>query len=97
MAETFEVTKAYRTARGLSLRAFADEINKNLVNTNVTYATVSRWEQERNYYEPDLRLLFECIATYRDWRSNWAKDCLASMFPDLFKSGVVRIDLPVAE
>lgn len=97
MAEIYEVTRAYRAAQKLSLRGFADEINQDLVNTNVTYGTVSRWEQERNYYEPDLRLLFECIATYRDWRAEWAKDCLRAMFPDLFLSGVVRVELPQAE
>jgi len=97
MAETYEVTKAYRTTQGLSLRDFAEEINKDLINTNVTYATVNRWEQDANYYEPDMRLLFECIATYRDWRAEWARDCLKSMWHDLFLSGVVRVELPKAE
>lgn len=97
MAEVFEVTKAYRTAQKLSLRGFADELNSDLVNTNVTYATVNRWEQDRNFYEPDMRLLFECIATYRDWRAEWAADCLRAMWSDLFLSGIVRVDLPKAE
>jgi len=97
MNEIFQVTKSYRIAQRLSLRDFAEELNKNLVNTNVTYATVNRWEHEDNYYEPDMRLLFECIATYSDWRAEWARDCLQSMFPDLFLSGVVRVELPKAE
>ena len=97
MTETCEVVRAYRTARSLSLRGFADAVNQDLINTGVSHTLVSRWEQERNYYEPDLRLLFECIATYRDWRAEWAVECLRSMFPDLFMSGVVRIDLPKAE
>ena len=97
MRETYEVTKTYRNAQGLSLRDFAEQINKDLVNTNVTYATVNRWEQELNYYEPDMRLLFECLATYQDWRAEWARDCLRSMWHDLFLSGVVRVELPKAE
>lgn len=97
MVETFEVTRNFRTAQDLTVREFAEALNKSLVNTNVSFATVSRWEQERNYYEPDLRLLFECMATYRDWRSEWARDCLQSMFPDLFISGVIRVSLPSAE
>lgn len=97
MAETYEVTRNYRNIHNLTVRDFAKAINKHLVNTNVSFATVSRWEQERNYYEPDLRLLFECFATYRDWRAEWARDCLQSMFPDLFVSGIVRVDLPKAE
>ena len=97
MTEIYEVTRAYRKKEKLSLRGFADEINADLVNTNVTYGTVSRWEQEVNYYEPDMRLLFECLATYSDWRADWARDCLKSMWPDLFMSGVVRVELPVVE
>lgn len=97
MLQTNEVVKTYRAKQNLSLRDFADELNRELVNTGVTYATVSRWENGNNYYEPDLRLLFECMATYRDWRATWAADCLASMFPDLFQSGIVRVKLPRAE
>jgi len=97
MSEVFQVTKSYRIAQRLSLRDFAEEINKNLVNTNVTYATVNRWEQDDHYYEPDMRLLFECIATYQDWRAEWARDCLNSMWHDLFLSGIVRVQLPKAE
>jgi transcriptional regulator with XRE-family HTH domain len=97
MLQTSEVVKAYRAAQRLSLRDFADELNAKLVNTGVTYGTVSRWEQEEKYHEPDMRLLFECLATYRDWRAEWARDCMVSMFPDLFQSGIVRVDLPEAE
>lgn len=97
MAEIYEVTKGYRTEKKLSLRDFADEINKKLINTSVTYATVSRWEQEKDFYEPDMRLLFECLATYRDWRAEWANECLKAMWPDLFLTGVVHIELPIAE
>lgn len=97
MAEIYEVTKTYRKGKKLTLRQFADEINEKLVNTSVTYATVNRWEMDDHYYEPDMRLLFECLATYADWRRAWAVDCLKAMFPDLFLTGVVRIELPVAE
>ncbi len=97
MTETYEIVKAYRVRRKLSLRKFADQINERLVNTDVTYGTINRWEDEEHPYEPDMRLLFECIATYRDWRAEWALDCMKSMWPDLFTSGVIRVDLPKAE
>jgi len=97
MTEIHEIVKTYRTDQRLSLREFADEINRNLVNTGVTYGTVNRWESEDQPYEPDMRLLFECIATYSDWRAEWAADCLKAMWPELFLSGVVRLKLPVAE
>lgn len=97
MSETFQVTRMYRKAHNKSLRGFADWINEKLINTNVTHQTVSRWEHENNFHEPDLRLIFECMATYRDERAEWARDCLRSMFPDLFQSGIIRIKLPKAE
>lgn len=97
MTEIYQVTKAYRTAQRLSLREFAEALNKKLINTSVTYGTVNRWEQEKNYSEPEMRLLFECLATYEDWRAEWARDCLKSMWHDLFLSGVVRVELPNAE
>lgn len=94
MSETFEITKKYREQNQLSLRAFAEEINAKLVNTSVTHQTVSLWEREKHYYEPDMRLLFECVATYQDWRAKWAVECLKSMFPDLFDRHVIVIKLP---
>ena len=97
MTEIYQVVKHYRKVRNLSLRAFADAINMKLTNTSVTHQTVSLWEREQNYYEPDMRLLFECLATYSDWRAEWARDCLRSMWHDLFLSGVVRVELPKAE
>lgn len=97
MPEIHDVVKTYRTARNLSFRKFADEINSKLINTDVSYGTVKNWENEDKPYEPDMRLLFECLAIYRDWKAEWAKDCLHSMFPDLFQSGIVCVNLPRAE
>jgi hypothetical protein len=97
MAETFEVIRKYRKEKNLSVRGFADEINSQLTHSSITHATVHRWEHEEKHYEPDLRLLFDCISTYKDWRAYWAVDCLKSMFPDLFEAGVIRIKLPQAE
>lgn len=97
MQETPIVTRTYRNAKNLSLRAFAEAVNEKLINTGVSHTHIGRMEQDANYYEPDPRLLFECMATYRDWRAEWARDCLVSMFPDLFISGIVRIELPKAE
>jgi len=58
---------------------------------------VRGWEKDKNFYEPDPRLLLECMATYQDWRAEWARDCLRAMFPDLFESGVITVKLPWAE
>lgn len=97
MVETYQVTRTYRKTHGKSLRKFADEINEKLINTDISHTTVARMEDDQKPIEPDMRLLFECLATYRDWRAEWARDCLKSMWHDLFLSGVVRVELPKAE
>lgn len=91
--ETSQITQNYRNQMNLSLRGFADAINKSLINTEVSYAKVHRWETGK--YEPELNLLFECIATYRnDWRAQWAVESISAMYPDLVQSGVVVFKLP---
>ncbi len=94
--QTFEICRAYRTSQRLSLRDFAQAINEDLINTGVSFGTINRWEDEQKPYEPDMRLLFECIATYRDWRAAFAIDCLKAMWPDLVQSGIVQFKLPMA-
>jgi transcriptional regulator with XRE-family HTH domain len=78
-----DVVKAYRIQRGLSLRAFAEALNEKLVNTGASYGAVKEWERPEAHWEPSLRLLFELIATYQDWRGAFARDCLAALYPDL--------------
>ncbi len=91
--ETNEITQKYRTQQNLSYRAFAQAINQRLINTDVSYSKVHRWENKN--YEPELELLFECIATYRhDWRAKWAVENICAMFPDLVDSGIVAFNLP---
>jgi transcriptional regulator with XRE-family HTH domain len=89
-----QVVIGHRTAMGYSLRKFAEALNSQLINTDVSHATVARWEDESSHAEPDLRFLFECLATYQDWRRTFAVDCFTSMFPDLVESGVVTFHLP---
>lgn len=94
--ETKEITQTYRTNKNMSLRQFAQQINQRLINTDVSHSKVARWESGK--YEPELSLLFECIATYRsDWRAHWAVETIRSMYPDLVDSGVVTFHLPEAE
>ena len=95
--ETNQITKQHRKAQKISYRKFADAINESLINTNVNYSTVYRWEAETDHYEPDMQLLFECIATYSDWRAKWAIENVIAMWPDLIDRGVVTFKLPQGE
>jgi transcriptional regulator with XRE-family HTH domain len=82
-----DVVIRHRTQHDRSLRQFAQELNAGLINTGVTFATVRNWEQGE--YPPRMDLLFECIATYDDWRAQFAADCLQAMYPDLVGSKIV--------
>lgn len=90
------VVKHYRKVHGLSVRAFADALNEKLINTNISYATVSRWENERKQYEPSLNFLFELFVTYTDWRRDFAVAALKAIMPHVFDSGMVTFHLPAS-
>lgn len=96
MNKVAQVVREYQDIQGLSLRRFADALNEKLINTDVSHATVARWKDEKKPSEPDVRFLFECMATYQDWRRAFAMDCLSEMFPDLVESGIVAFKLPMA-
>lgn len=96
MRQVNKIVHDYQDLHRLSLRKFADALNEKLINTDVSHATVARWKDEYKPSEPDVRFLFECIATYEDWRAHFALECLKAMFPDLVARGVVTFKLPLA-
>lgn len=89
-----EVVKEYRKHQALSVRGFADALNEKLINTNISFTKVSRWENIERAYEPDLNFLFECFVTYTDWRMYFAVDSLKAIMPHVFASGMVTFHLP---
>lgn len=90
------VVKKYRSDRSLSVRAFANALNEKLINTDISFATVSRWENINKQYEPNLNFLFECFVTYIDWRRDFAVDSLKAIMPHVFDSGMVTFHIPKA-
>lgn len=93
-SEFREVVKRYRKEKQLTVRTFADALNEKLINTDISFATVSRWENINKHYEPDLNFLFECFVTYTDWRMYFAVDSLKAIMPHVFDSGMVTFHLP---
>jgi transcriptional regulator with XRE-family HTH domain len=91
------VVRQCRTQQGMSMRRFADALNEKLVNTDISFATVSRWENIDKHYEPDMNFLFECFVTYTDWRMHFAVDSLKAIMPHVFDSGMVTFHLPKVE
>jgi transcriptional regulator with XRE-family HTH domain len=89
------IVRRFMDKGGMTQEVFADKLNQNLINSSVSRPAVSYWLNGKN--EPDMKLLFECLAIYSDWRAEFARDCLMSMWQDLFLNGIVRIELPKAE
>jgi len=89
-----EVVKQYRKDQEKTVRGFADSLNEKLINTGISYATVSRWENVERHYEPDLNFLFELFVTYTDWRMHFAIDSLKAIMPHVFDSGMIIFHLP---
>ena len=95
--ETNQITIKHRKAQKLSYRGFEEAINKKLINTSVSFSQIRRFEAKTGYYEPDMRLLFECLATYDNWVAVWAIECLMAMWPDLVQRGIVSFRFPLIQ
>jgi len=91
-----EVVKEHRKITGLSYRGFANYLTEKIVNTTISGQTIYRWENEPNL-APDLYLFFNIFTTYTDKRMYFAVDCLKSIMPHVFDSGMVTFHLPKAQ
>jgi transcriptional regulator with XRE-family HTH domain len=98
MAETKfrDVVRAYREKQGMTVRQFAEALSEKMVNSDLSFGTISRWESPKDY-AADVRFFLECFVTYTDWRMYFAVDCLKAMMPHVFDTGMVNFHLPTAE
>jgi transcriptional regulator with XRE-family HTH domain len=79
-----KIVSEYRKQRGLSLHDFAQELSEDLKpQEHVTYETIRNWEN--GIYQPNFQLLMTLALTVRDWRGDFAFDCLAAMKPDIYE------------
>jgi transcriptional regulator with XRE-family HTH domain len=78
------VTSQYRKANSMTYRAFADALNKSLVNTGISHQSVANWE--KGMTDPNTDMLLNCLVVYpvEDWRTQWAIDCLVAKLPVVF-------------
>ncbi len=78
-----KVVSSYRKQSGLSLRNFAQELSAGLKEEDrITYETIRNWE--RGIYNPNFGLLMTLVMTTRDWRSDFAFDCLSAIRPEIY-------------
>jgi len=83
--------------KNISQQEFGEMLVEGLVNVPLSRNSVSSWENER--YEPDDGLLWALVVRHygtSDWRLRFAMQCLQVKLPDVFESGIVNIEFPVA-
>mgnify|MGYP001765704847 CR=1 FL=1 len=90
-----QVMKAYLDSYDLTQERFADKITASLVNTNISRVSVTNWCNDKSSPSTDFLLL--CATVYEDWRRSWAMSCLKAKLPEVFETGVITFNLPVAE
>jgi hypothetical protein len=78
----------------LTQAKFADALNEQLVNTDVSRVAVTNWCNAKSVPSTDFLLI--CAVVYKDWRRMWAMACLKVKLPEVFDSGVVKFNLPLA-
>jgi hypothetical protein len=90
-----EVMKQYLESYDLTQEKFAAQITASLVNTNISRVSVTNWCNSKSSPSTDFLLL--CAVVYEDWRRSWAMSCLKAKLPEVFETGVITFNLPVAE
>lgn len=82
MSKVSEVIDKYLQKTKISYREFSGALNESLVNASVTHVTVSNWKS--GVYEPGTDFLVLMLLKYRDWRFDFALECLAAKEPDVW-------------
>lgn len=90
-----DVMKAYMDSYSLTQQKFADGLTASLVNTNISRVSVTNWCNGKS--SPSTDFLLVCAVAYDDWRRSWAMSCLKAKLPEVFDSGVVTFNLPIAQ
>jgi len=90
-----DVMKAYMESCGLTQQSFANAVTASLVNTNISRVSVTNWCNGKS--SPSTDFLLVCAVAYEDWRRSWAMSCLKAKLPEVFESGVITFNLPIAQ
>lgn len=77
-----DVVIRYLEKTGLPLRKFADSLAQNIRDETLSHTAVLRWREGRSV--PDTDFLLTCMLIYRDWRHDFALDCLAAKNPEFW-------------
>lgn len=76
-----QVVEKYMAETGLTLRAFAEALTES-VQTDLTHSSVYFWKTGQ--VEPNTDFLILLLLHYRDWRFDFALECLEAKKPDVW-------------
>jgi len=76
------ITRRYRQEQKLTLKAFGEELVREIPGYTFTRQAVFNWEAGMT--NPEKYFLLICAMRYGDWRRDWALDCLATLQPEIF-------------
>lgn len=80
-----EITQRYLDKTGMTLRKFADELCQGLTldqDVCVSHVTVINWRTGRT--EPGTDFLTLVLMNHRDWRFDFALECLMAKHPEVW-------------
>ncbi len=83
MEQVNMIVSKYLDLNNFSLREFAAALNERLTaNSSVTHVSVANWRDGK--FEPATDFLCLLVMRYRDWRFQFALECLAAKHPDVW-------------
>lgn len=87
MPNVMDVVKKYKDDRKITYHEFAKEVSRSLgKHDQVSINTVSTWGQGK--YNPDYWMLVHLVMNDSGWIADFARDCLAVIKPEIWKSKV---------
>lgn len=82
MEQIADVTLRYLETTGLPLRKFAQALAVGLRDETLSHNAVLRWRDGLS--EPGTDFLCLCLIRYRDWRFDFALECLGAKRPEVW-------------
>jgi transcriptional regulator with XRE-family HTH domain len=80
------IVKKTRTQQHLTQDGFAEALCEQLPGVNLTKQAISNWE--RGAQTPDYMFLIAVLMTYKDWRFDFAHQCLQALRPRVWADEV---------
>ena len=81
------VVRKYRKQAKISQGEFAQKVCEQIPGVEFTRQAISNWE--RGAQTPDYMFLVAVLMTYRDWRHDFALECLQVMRPEVWSDAQV--------